>query len=94
MMTLSSTVSAGNGRTIWNRCGRCRGGRPRRGAALSMLLVRRILISPASGASTPAIMLNSVASPAPFGPITAKISPFSDVRRSLSTADAARGSAW
>ena len=30
---------------------------------------------PPSGANTPAIMLNSVVLPAPFGPITAKIAP-------------------
>ena len=32
-------------------------------------------IVPASGANDPAIMLNKVVLPAPFGPITAKISP-------------------
>ena len=33
------------------------------------------LIEPASGAIAPAIMLNSVVLPAPFGPMTAKIAP-------------------
>ena len=35
-------------------------------------------IEPWSGASTPAIMLNSVVLPAPFGPMTAKIAPCGD----------------
>ena len=33
------------------------------------------VMAPSSGANTPAIMLNSVVLPAPFGPITAKIAP-------------------
>ena len=37
-------------------------------------------IAPPSGANTPAIMLNSVVLPAPFGPITAKIAPSRDRR--------------
>ena len=43
-----------------------------------------------SGASTPAIMLNSVVLPAPFGPITARISPGATAKLTLSTASSPR----
>jgi len=43
-------------------------------------------IEPWSGASTPAIRLNSVVLPAPFGPITAKISPSPTAKLTPSTA--------
>ena len=73
-MTLSSTLSAGNGRTSWNVRAM-----PRRhttsGAQPVDRARRQSVIAPASGAIAPAIMLNSVVLPAPFGPITAKISP-------------------
>src|SRR5215475_6128920 len=73
-MTFSSTVRAGNGRTIWNV-------RPIPRRHASSGVSRSIgspanRIEPASGASAPAIMLNSVVLPAPLGPITAKISPW------------------
>ena len=54
------------------RCGRCRGGRSRRARRPSMRSPAKVIV-PSSGANTPAIMLNSVVLPAPFGPITAKI---------------------
>ena len=41
---------------------------------------------PESGASAPAIKLKSVVLPAPFGPITAKISPASTEKLTASTA--------
>src|ERR1700730_4794255 len=44
------------------------------------------VIAPASGASAPAIMLNSVVLPAPFGPITAKMSPGSTAKPTSWTA--------
>ena len=72
-MTLSSTLSAGNGRTIWKvrpmpRRQMRSGGKP------SMRSPAKLMVPP-SGANTPAIMLNSVVLPAPFGPITAKMPP-------------------
>ncbi len=45
--------------------------------------------SPAVGLSVPVIRLNSVDLPAPFGPITARISPGSTVMSTLSTATSA-----
>jgi hypothetical protein len=68
-MTLSSTDSPGNGRTIWKV-------RPmprrqmRSGVSPSMRSPAKVM-APPSGACTPAIMLNKVVLPAPFGPITA-----------------------
>ena len=47
-------------------------------------------IAPASGANDPAIMLNKVVLPAPFGPITAKISPGFTSRLTPSTASKPR----
>ena len=41
---------------------------------------------PASGAITPAIRLNSVVLPAPFGPITAKIAPSGTAKLTSATA--------
>ena len=44
------------------------------------------MIEPLSGAMAPAIMLNSVVLPAPFGPMTAKISPCGTAKLTRSTA--------
>ena len=46
----------------------------------------RNVIAPSSGRSAPAIMLNRVVLPAPFGPITAKISPLATSQLTRSTA--------
>ncbi len=58
------------------RCGRCRAGKFGRAASPSIRSFAKVMV-PLSGASTPAIMLNSVVLPAPFGPITAKMPPCS-----------------
>ena len=87
--TLSSTVRSGNGRTIWNVRARPRAadvlGRLRRRCAAPS---KRM--SPASGLNTPAMRLNSVVLPAPFGPMTAKISPGATASDTSSTATSPR----
>src|SRR5882724_7438869 len=83
-MTLSSTVSAGNGRTIWNVRPM-----PRRqtssGVRPSMRWPWNAIV-PVFGANTPAIRLNIVVLPAPFGPITAKIAPSGTAKLTSATA--------
>ena len=84
MVTLSSTVSAGNGRTIWKVRAM-----PRRQTASAdnpSIGFPAKVIAPPSGAIVPAIMLNSVVLPAPLGPITAKIAPAGTAKLTLSTA--------
>ncbi len=88
-MTLSSTESAGNGRTSWKV-------RPMPraadlvGRAARRCVRRRRRSSRRSGANTPAMMLNSVVLPAPFGPMTAKIEPCATRKLTLSTASRPR----
>ena len=70
-ITLSSTLKAGNGRTSWKvratpRRHTASGASPAMGSPASA-------IEPSSGACAPAIRLNSVVLPAPFGPIRAKM---------------------
>ena len=66
MTTFSSTVSAGNGRTSWKVRPMPRR-QTRSGVRPSMRSPAKA-IEPWLGTSTPAIMLNSVVLPAPFGP--------------------------
>ena len=47
------------------------------------------MIAPPSGAMAPAIMLNSVVLPAPFGPMTAKIAPCGTAKLTLVDGDEA-----
>ena len=84
MVTLSSTLSPGNGRTIWKvrampRRHTASAGRPWTGSPANV-------IEPPFGAMAPAIMLNSVVLPAPFGPMTAKIAPCGTAKLTRSTA--------
>src|SRR5689334_3284741 len=83
-MTLSSTVSAGNGRTIWKVRPM-----PRRqtssGLSPSIRSPWNAMV-PLFGANIPAIRLNSVVLPAPFGPITAKIAPSGTEKLTSATA--------
>src|SRR5712691_106091 len=82
--TFSSTVSAGNGRTIWKVRPM-----PRRHASSGVTPSMRApakRIVPSSGGNAPAIILNSVVLPAPFGPITAKIAPSGTVKLTSWTA--------
>ena len=55
---------------------------------------RSAIVAARPARSTPAIMLNSVVLPAPFGPISAKISPSRHVEADVCRPRAGRGSAW
>ena len=82
--TLSSTLSAGNGRTSWKVRAI-----PRRHTASAVnppIGSPAKTIVPSSGAVAPAIMLNSVVLPAPFGPITANSAPSATSKLTPSTA--------
>ena len=82
--TFSATVRFGNGRTIWwvrtmpARTSLC-AGRPD-------TLNPRMRTSPEVGGIDPAMRLKSVVFPAPFGPMTPRISPCRSSRSTWSTA--------
>ena len=82
--TLSSTLNAGNGRTSWKvrampRRHIASGGKPPIGSPAKVIV-------PSSGVIAPAIILNNVVLPAPFGPITANSAPSGTSKLTLSTA--------
>src|SRR5215212_8554772 len=84
MATLSSTLNVGNGRTIWKV-------RPMPRRHTSSGGSRSIptpwnAMRPWSGLNTPAIRLNNVVLPAPFGPITAKTAPSGTEKLTSATA--------
>ena len=83
-MTLSSTVRPGNGRTSWKVRPMPR--RQTLSAESPSMRWPAKVIEPPSGSKTPAIMLNSVVLPAPFGPMTPQISPASTSNDTSSTA--------
>ena len=83
-MTLSSTDSPGNGRTSLERAADAAPAHHVGREPVDPLAGERD--GPPFGGNTPAIMLNSVVLPAPFGPITAKITPCGTANDTSATA--------
>src|SRR6266851_3910706 len=83
-ITFSSTVRFWKGRTIW--WVRTTPARTARLGEAPLITLPSSSTRPEVGGMEPAIMLNKVVFPAPFGPITPRISPSSNWRSTASTA--------
>ncbi|KRF33623.1 hypothetical protein ASG83_06885 [Yonghaparkia sp. Soil809] len=81
---MSSTVISRNRFEIWKV--RPTPIRARRAVDMVVTSLPKRWTAPAVGVTSPAIILNSVVLPAPFGPITPKRSPGSSTREIPSTA--------